>query len=581
MQGPLRQAERRLSVMVRAGLPNFARRDGQECPLPHILSTLPAFHSSGAVGQGRVHFPQMATDVQFAISRIASVNPATGEVLGELDSAGPTEVRAAVTRARAAQPDWNAWGVRNRIRILRRFQELLLARKMSVAQRITQEAGKPAVEALTTEVLVVLDAARFLIENGFELLRDQRLPHGNPALKTKSGRILHEPYGVVGIISPWNYPFSIPATETMAALLAGNAVVLKPSELTPLIAIELQKLLHEAGVPEDVFQVLPGEGPTGAALVASEIDKLVFTGSVATGRRIAQIAAERLLPVVLELGGKDAMLVRDDADIDVASSGAVWGAFVNAGQTCLSVERCYVHRSLYPAFLEACAEKTRKLRVGNGMDAATEIGPMIHERQVRVVEAHVEDAREGGARVLAGGGRLRELGPTFFAPTVLADVNRSMRVMQEETFGPILPIAPFDDDAEAVALANDSAYGLAASIWTRDRARGERMARQINAGTVMVNDVVSCFSISEAPHGGVKASGIGRTHGRWGVEEMVRVKYVDSDLMPRMKKIWWFGYGRDFGAEMEGFLDLLYARPLREKLTAAARSVGALWRRKL
>jgi acyl-CoA reductase-like NAD-dependent aldehyde dehydrogenase len=236
---------------------------------------------------------------------------------------------------------------------------------------------------------------------------------------------------------------------------------------------------------------------------------------------------------------------------------------------------------LYPAFLDACAEKARKLRVGNGMDAAAEVGPMIHERQVRIVESHVEDARERGARVLAGGMRLRELGATFYAPTVLADVNHSMRVLQEETFGPILPIAPFDDDAEAVALANDSEYGLAASIWTRDRDRGERLARQINAGTVMINDVVSCFSISEAPHGGVKASGVGRTHGRWGVEEMVRVKYVDSDLLPRMKKIWWFGYGREFGAEMEGFLDLLYARPLREKMKAAVCSAGALWRRKL
>jgi succinate-semialdehyde dehydrogenase/glutarate-semialdehyde dehydrogenase len=523
----------------------------------------------------------MATDCQLAISRIPSVNPATGEVLGELDSAGSAEVHAAVARARSAQPEWSAWGVRNRIRVLRRFQGILLERKTSIAERITQEAGKPVLEALTTEVLVVLDAARFLIENGYALLRDESLAHGNPVMKTKSGWILHEPYGVIGIISPWNYPFSIPATEAMAALLAGNAVVLKPSELTPLIAIELQKLLHEAGVPEEIFQVLPGEGPTGSALVSSEIDKLVFTGSVATGRRIAQVAAGRLLPVVLELGGKDPMLVLDDADVDVASSGAVWGAFVNAGQTCLSVERCYVHRSLYPEFLEACSEKARKLRAGNGMDATTDIGPMIHERQVRVVESHVEDARERGARVLAGGARLRELGPTFFAPTVLADVTHDMRVMQEETFGPVLPVAPFDDDAEAIALANDSEFGLAASVWTRDRGRGERMARQINAGTVMVNDVVSCFSISEAPHGGLKASGIGRTHGRWGVEEMVRVKYVDSDRVPGMKKIWWFGYGREFGSEMNGFLDLLYARPLRYKMKAAMRSAGALWRRKL
>ena len=276
----------------------------------------------------------MATDVEFAVSRIASVNPATGEILGELDSAGPTEVRAAVARARSAQRDWNAWGIRNRVKVLRRFQQILLAHKTDIARRITQEAGKPRVEALLTEVLVVLDAARFLIDNAFAILCEEKLPHGNPVMKAKSGRILYEPYGVIGIISPWNYPFSIPATQTLAALVAGNAVVLKPSELTPLITLELQMLLREAGVPADIFQVLPGEGATGAALVGSEIDKLVFTGSVGTGRRIAQIAAERLLPVVLELGGKDPMLVLEDADLGVASSGAVWGGFVNAGQTC-------------------------------------------------------------------------------------------------------------------------------------------------------------------------------------------------------------------------------------------------------
>ena len=501
--------------------------------------------------------------------------------MGELDCAGPTDVHAAVARARAVQPGWCAWGIRNRVIVLRRFQQLLLARKHQVARRITEEAGKPYVESLLTEVFVVLDAARFLIENAYSFLRDQDLPYGNLAVKPKSGRILRQPYGVVGIISPWNYPFSTPGSEVIAALVAGNAVLLKPSEFTPLIALDLQALLREAGVPEDAFHVLPGEGPTGAALVNSQIDKLIFTGSVPTGRRIAQAAADRLLPVVLELGGKDPMLVLDDVNLDTVSSAAVWGAFANAGQACLSVERCYVHEKLYPDFVAACAEKARKLRVGNGMDSTTEIGPMINERQVRIVESHIEDALARGARLMAGGSRLRELGPTFFAPTVLADVDHTMRVMREETFGPVLPIAPFRNDDEAVRLANDSEFGLAASVWTPNRSRGEALARRIQAGTVMVNDVMSCFSIAEAPHGGMKASGLGRTHGRWGLEEMVRVKHLDSDLLPQMKKVWWFGYGADFTRQMEAFLDMLFARPLRHRMRGIARSCGALWRRRL
>lgn len=526
----------------------------------------------------------MATDLQIGARKVSSVNPATGEILRQLECAGESEVRASVARARAAQVAWAEIGVRGRIAVLREFQRRLLEGKSEVAEAITREAGKPVAEALTTEVLVVLDAARFLIENSYRLLRDEPVPHGSLATKLKSGRLVREPYGVVAIISPWNYPFSIPATETLAALVAGNAVVLKPSEFTSLAGLKLQSLLHAAGVPRDIFQVVVGDGATGSALIHSRgpgIDKLVFTGSVATGKRIAAAAAERLLPMVLELGGKDPMLVLDDADIDVASSAAVWGAFVNAGQTCLSVERCYVHRSRYEEFLRACVEKTNRLRVGDGLDPQTDVGPMIHERQLQIVEAHVEDAVARGGRLLAGGSRSPELGGNFYKLTVLADVTHEMRIMHEETFGPVLPVAAFDSDEEAVQLANDSEFGLAASVWTRSRERGERLARSIHAGTVMVNDAISCFGISEAPHGGVKASGVGRTHGRFGLEEMVRLKYLDVDLAPRMKKAWWYGYGATFARQMEGFMDFEFARGWAMRLCGAVRAVGVVVRKQL
>jgi succinate-semialdehyde dehydrogenase/glutarate-semialdehyde dehydrogenase len=522
----------------------------------------------------------MPTETKIAAgsSTIVSANPATGEVLAALACASPSDVQDAVLRAKQAQPGWEATPVSQRIAVLRRFQWLLSEQRDRVADLICREAGKPAVEALTTEVLVILDATEFCIRNAHDFLREEPLPHGNLAMKTKRGKLLREPFGVIGIISPWNYPFSIAATETLGALVTGNAVVLKPSEFTPLIGLELQRLLLAAGLNPNLMQVIVGEGPAGAALIDAPIDKLIFTGSVATGKRVAEAAARKLLPVVLELGGKDPMIVLDDADVEIASSGALWGAFMNAGQTCLSVERCYVHRSLYEKFLEACSNKIARLRVGNGIGSEVEVGPLIHDRQVRTVDEHVRDAVLHGARLLQGGKRLTELGSNFYAPTLLADVTPDMRIIQEETFGPVLPVAPFDTDEEAIQLANDSDFGLAASVWTSNRRRGEAMAKQIKAGTVMINDVISCFGIGEAPHGGVKLSGIGRTHGKMGLAEMVQVKYVDTDLLPGMPKVWWFGYGEKFRQQMNGFIDLLFARSWGQKLKGALRSAGLLRR---
>jgi acyl-CoA reductase-like NAD-dependent aldehyde dehydrogenase len=513
-------------------------------------------------------------------SHITVHDPATQQVVGKVPIFSAAEIDQAVRNARAAQPGWAATPLPERLKIVRRFQQLLLEQKEAIAKVITRETGKPLAEALATEVLVVLDGAKYLLDNTAQFLRPEAIPHANPAMKLKRGTLLREPYGVIGIISPWNYPFSLPSVQTLTALATGNAVVLKPSEFTPFSSLELQRLLRDAGLPGGLLQVVTGEGGAGVALLQTKIDKLIFTGSVATGKKVAQAAAGRLLPVVLELGGKDAMVVLEDANVDVVSSAAVWGAFMNSGQTCLSVERCYVHESIYEKFLQACVAKTARLRHGPGNETASDIGPMIHDRQLRIVQAQVDDAVRRGARLLAGGSAVPQLGPNFFAPTVLAGVTHDMDLMREETFGPVLAVRSFRTEDEAVVLANDSEFGLAASVWTRDRKRGEAVARRIHAGTVMVNDVISCFGISEAPHGGVKASGIGRTHGRFGLEEMVWPKYIDSDRMPGMKKLWWYGYGDTFKDQMSGFVELLFARNLMKRIRGAVKSTRSFIQRK-
>jgi acyl-CoA reductase-like NAD-dependent aldehyde dehydrogenase len=521
-----------------------------------------------------------AMQAELAQAVITVRNPATREEIGTVPIYSAQEISAAVDRARKAQARWAATPIADRLKLVRHFQQLLCDQKDAVAAVITREAGKPLAEAVSTEILVVLDGAQYLINHAAEFLRPEPIPHGNPVMKLKKGTLLREPYGVIGIISPWNYPFSLPSVQTLTALVTGNAVVLKPSEFTPFSSLELQRLLREAGLDHDLMQVVTGEGAAGSALLQARIDKMVFTGSVATGRKVAQAAATRLLPVVLELGGKDPMIVLEDADVNVASSAAVWGAFMNSGQTCLSVERCYVHESIYEDFLQVCVAKTAKLIHGHGTNPTTDIGPMIHERQLQIVSRHVEDAVARGARVLAGGKPASDLGPNFFSPTILADVTHDMEIMREETFGPVLPVRSFKNEDEAVALANDSEFGLAASVWTSDKSRGEALARRIDAGTVMVNDVIACFGISEAPHGGVKASGIGRTHGRFGLEEMVWPKYVDSDRLPGMKKLWWYGYGPAFHQQMSGFIELLFAKNLMKRIRGAIKSTQSYLRRK-
>jgi acyl-CoA reductase-like NAD-dependent aldehyde dehydrogenase len=493
--------------------------------------------------------------------KIQSLNPATGDVLAEFDAAEPEGVQSAVADARRAAPAWRSLGPGGRARCLVRLKEAIFERRHDLAALVTRETGKPRLEALLAEVMVTLDGLDYLARHGPAFLSPQSVPHQNLAVRFKRGRLEYEPYGVVGIISPFNYPFSIPMNQIAAALIAGNTVVLKPSEFTPQSGLAIQEIADDARLPAGVLSVIVGDGATGAALVNSAIDKLVFTGSVSTGKRIQAEAAVRLLPTVLELGGKDPLIVCADADLEVASSGTVWGAFTNAGQACLSAERVYVVRDVAERFTELCVEKTRRLRVGAGEDADTEVGPLIRERQLKIVEGHVAEAVAAGATVLTGGRRATPAGLAgfFYEPTVLTNVHHGMRIMREETFGPVLPIMAVRDEAEAVRLANDSEFGLSATIWTRNLERGERLARNMECGSVMVNDCLSSFGIAEAPHGGVKLSGLGRTHSRLGLMEMARVKYIDVDLVPRLPKVWWFGYDSRAGRLVESFVDFLFA----------------------
>lgn len=473
---------------------------------------------------------------------IISYDPATGAEIGRAPLCSPDEVRLAVTRARAAQPAWAAVTFNQRGRAILRARELMLAEREQIAQLISRETGKPVAEAMSMEIVPTLDSMHYFARHAETLLKPQKIDIGQYGLMGRSSRIVFRPLGVIGIISPWNFPLATPADEVVMALMAGNSVVLKPSELTPLIALKLVDIFQRAGLPPGLLHCLTGDGATGAALIDAHVDKIMFTGSVATGKRVAQAAAQYLTPVVLELGGKDPMIVLADADIKNAARAAVWGAFANSGQACASVERCYVQESIAPKFLEVVISETKRLKQGLGSEDDIDVGAMSNERQLNIVADHVNDARLRGATILTGGQRLPDSAGLFYEPTVLTDVNHDMTIMRDETFGPVLPIMTFSTENEAIELANDSVFGLTASVWTKDISKGRRLAERIEAGTVMVNEVVYTHGIAQTPWGGVKESGYGRTHGRMGLLELVHPQHIHVNRFAFLPDIWWFRY---------------------------------------
>jgi acyl-CoA reductase-like NAD-dependent aldehyde dehydrogenase len=489
---------------------------------------------------------------------LESFNPATGELVGSVETTAPEDVQSVVDSVASVQPTWGALSLEERGRCLERAAQVVLDEDDDIRDLIVREQGKPRAEAFAMEVLPTVDALKWMAKAGAGILADEKVPMPQAFLKTKRSTFVYEPLGVIGIISPWNYPWSIPLGEVGLALMAGNGVVLKPASLTPLIGERIGSVFARAGVPEGLVRVVHGPG-TGAALAESSVGKVFFTGSVETGRSVAEACARRLTGSVLELGGKDPMIVLEDAHMQHAIEGAVWGGFANAGQTCSGIERVYVMRSVADRFVEGVIAGARRLRVGDPMSWDTEIGPMVSVEQMEIVRSLVEDAVAAGA-VLHCGGPVDPppgLDGAFYAPAVLTGVTPDMRIMREEIFGPVLPIVTVDSEEEAVALANDSDFGLGASVWTADRARGERLSGELEAGMVWINDHMFSHGACQCAWGGVKDSGLGRTHSKFGLYECVNVKlrvWEGSTL----RDPWWHPYDETVGKAFRQSAKILY-----------------------
>jgi acyl-CoA reductase-like NAD-dependent aldehyde dehydrogenase len=497
-------------------------------------------------------------------NEIAVENPATGEVIAHVPDMTAEQVAELARAARAAQPAWEALGFEGRGRVLRRAQKWLVDNSERVIQTIVSETGKAYEDALLAEVMYGANAFGFWAKNAPKFLADEKVRSATPLLKGKKLVVRYRPLGVVGVIGPWNYPLTNSFGDCIPALAAGNAVILKPSEITPLTSLLLAEGLRASGMPDGVFAVATGRGETGAALV-DEVDFIQFTGATATGRKVMARAAETLTPVSLELGGKDPMIVLADADLERAANHAVYYAMFNGGQTCVSIERVYAEAPIYDKFVAMVTEKARALRNDRSTGPGTaDVGSITFPPQVEIVERHVEDARRKGAQVLVGGERGHEgQNGYWYEPTVLAGVDHTMDVMREETFGPTLPIMKVADAEDAIRLANDSSYGLGAAVFSKDAARGEAVARRIEAGAVCVNDACVNYQALELPMGGVKSSGIGHRHGPGGIRKFTQQQsLLVSRLHPR-RELHMYPYSAKMTARLGKLVGFLYGRGKR------------------
>lgn len=478
-------------------------------------------------------------------------SPVDGRELLQFSVDTAADVQAKVARARAVQPAWAATPIAERARLMQKALDLLLARNEAIAEELTAETGRATLDTLMIEIYAVCDSMNFYSRRAKKVLADRSV--GLHLMRHKKAKLVARPLGVVGVISPWNGPFVLSMNPTIQAVLAGNAVIIKPSEVTPMAGLLAARIFAEAGFPADLVQVALGDGETGGALLEAGVDKISFTGSVRTGRKVGEVCGRNLVPCTLELGGKDAMIVCADADLDRAAGGALFGGLMNAGQFCSAVERIYVHESVARAFTDKVVARTRELQFGQ------DIGPFIFQPQGAIVRDHVQDAVDQGAKLLVGG---QQKGG-YFEPTVLEGVTHQMRLMTEETFGPVLPIQTFRTEEEAITLANDNRYGLGASVWTRDTRRGETIARKLAAGAVTINETALTYGALELPFGGVKESGVGRVNGSDGLLNFSQLLPIITDRFGAREEAVWYPYTAKKVEDLRKGLKIIFGKWLR------------------
>lgn len=501
---------------------------------------------------------------------ITVINPATEEELIKIPISSYEEIKDKVLLAKDSFPFWSNLSLEKRIQYISRIYEIIINDREKIAQVITKNNGKPLSESYLTEIASTLQVMEYFIKNtkGFLIEKDIKLGTLYP---TKKSYITYEPFGVVAIISPWNYPLYLPLSAITKTLITGNTFVFKPSSSTSLIGKQIEEILTKAELPNGVSNLIYGGGEVARELIKLDIDKVIFTGSVETGKEIAENCAKRLIPVSLELGGKDPAVVFKSSNIEYACGGILWGALSNTGQACASIERVYVESDIHNEFVEKLTLLIKELKVGNGLDDETDIGPLINNEQLTKVEEHINDATSKGAKIAFGGKRINKKG-FFFEPTILTNVNHKTKIMTEETFGPVIPIMRFETTEEAIRLANDSRYGLASSLWISEIENAKTIARSLNCGTVWINDSLFLQAHPACPWNGYKESGYGSTS----IYDFVKTKHISVDQgfipMVRPKSYWWYPY-KGKARSYNDLIEVLFKEGIKSKAQAAFQTI--------